>query len=252
MAEIATQRSYAGEWDDGPIDTALTYIGLLMHAGEDAMVTFARMVHADPTPLYTYHPVARFGIECFARVHWLTAPSIGVRERVRRSLNERIASAYELSRLPKELDREPGRQDRLLKATQLGTDFAKQGGKGRAPSLGEKRPTITQLVKEVLGGERLGQVVYGHLSAVSHGTIWALAEVAQPDKAAPGPVVPAMLINSSSRINIVGVSLATAHWRANNRVVQYLDWGSSDWNRVRDETFVALRALLAAAVPTPT
>jgi len=29
--------------------------------------------------------------------------------------------------------------------------------------------------------------------------------------------------------------------RANDRVVQYLGWGNSDWNRARDETFGVLR-----------
>src|SRR5262245_34088562 len=47
MAELAEQASYAGVWDDTPIDTAQTHICLLLTAGEDAMRTFAGAIVAD-------------------------------------------------------------------------------------------------------------------------------------------------------------------------------------------------------------
>ena len=95
MREIDAQSAYAGTWDSHPVDTAYTHIGLLLTAGEDAMLSFADLVSADRTPTYAHLPVARSGIEWLALAHWLSDPDVGVGERVRRSLNERIASAYD-------------------------------------------------------------------------------------------------------------------------------------------------------------
>lgn len=107
MSELHQQSAFAGVWDENPIDTAQTHIGLLLTAGEDAMDTFASAIVADGTPLYSYIPIARAGMECLALAHWLAEPGIGARERMRRSINERIASAYEQSRLPASLNPEP-------------------------------------------------------------------------------------------------------------------------------------------------
>jgi hypothetical protein len=188
MAELAEQSNYAGVWDNTPVDTARTHICLLLTAGEDAMRTFASTIIAERTPLYAYIPLARAGLEYLALAAWLGEPGIGVRERVRRSLNERIASAYEQSRLPVGLNPEPDRQRRLLSAAKLGyktTSAKRHRFKHFAPA----RPTITDHVKRVLEQADLGHVVYSYTSAISHGTIWGLIERAEAPSDEPGPVV---------------------------------------------------------------
>ena len=228
MAELAQQHDLAGIWDDTPIDTALTHIGLLVTAGEDAMLSFAQLIVANHTPLYTFQPVARFGLECLALAHWLCEPGIGARERVRRSLNERLASAYEQTRLPEGMNPEPQRNERLLAATALG--FKVHSRKGRLSVLGQERPTITRHVQDVLGHDRLGKVMYSFTSAVSHGTLWGLVESLQPPHGTPRePVVTVPLVISSDRIANAALALTYAHMRSYDRLINYLGWPNEAW-----------------------
>lgn len=243
MVEISEQSSFLGAWDSVPIDTALTHIALLLHAGEDAMKASAQLARSDDVALYAFQPVARFGLECFARAFWLCEPGVGTKERVRRSLNERLASAAELARLPAALDREPGRQERLLQATQLG--FQKLSRKGKPPCFAPERPSITSLVKRVFDDDDLGQVVYGYLSAVSHGTIWGLAEVAHAPDDRTGPVVTATLVNSSNRLHLAGIALALAQARAVDTTVAHMGWSRPEWEAAKRAAAPTMKALVS-------
>jgi hypothetical protein len=228
MAELAEQANYAGVWDDTPVDTAQTHICLLLTAGEDAMRTFASAIIAERTPLYAYIPLARAGLEYLALAAWLGEPGIGVRERVRRSLNERIASAYERSRLPVGLNPEPDRQRRLLRAAKLGyktTSAKRHRFKHFAPA----RPTSTDHVKRVLEQADLGHIVYSYTSAISHGTIWGLIERAEAPSDEPGPVVRAGLSISSSNIGIAASVLMIAHVRAYGGYIKDMGWDEPRW-----------------------
>jgi hypothetical protein len=79
MSELANQRAFSGEWDDTPIDTALSHVGLLLTAAEDAMMTLAEAIVSSHTPLYSHQLIARGGLECLALAHWLTERGIGAR-----------------------------------------------------------------------------------------------------------------------------------------------------------------------------
>ena len=240
MAEVAAQADLSGVWDDTPIDTAHTHIGLLLTAGEDAIRTFASTIVADRTPLYAYIPLARAGVECLALAHWLGEPGIGARERVRRSLNERIASAYEQSRLPAGMNPEPGRQARLLAATALGYQKTKSK-RGRLSCFAPEPPTIRQHIQRVLEDEHLGSVMYSYMSAISHGTIWGLIERAEPPKEPwSGPVVAAALIISSSNIAVMAAALVLAHMNAFGEYLDHMGWDASDWIIARDTAAKAI------------
>ena len=229
MRELAAQKAYAGSWDSHPVDTAYTHIGLLLTAGEDAMLSLADLVTGDRTPTYSYLPVARAGIEWLALAHWLSEPHIGIKERVRRSLNERIASAYEQSRLPNGANPEPERQARLRQATQRGYTLT-PSKKGRFRVFAPERPTTTAHIQRVLGGNDLGKLVYSYLSAISHGTLWGLVQRAEPlDPTATGPVVTAGLAVSSDDIAMLAVALTIAHMTAFGAYVNLLGWDMPEW-----------------------
>jgi hypothetical protein len=228
MSELDQQSAFAGVWDENPIDTAQTHIGLLLTAGEDAMETFATAIVADRTPLYSYIPIARAGMECLALAHWLAEPGIGARERVRRSINERIASAYEQSRLPAGLNPEPGRKHRLLAAESLG--FSRTTGKGKLTVLAPDRPSITHHIQRAVGNDQLGKVLYSYASAISHGTIWGLAERAEPlSSNSSAPVVTAALTVSSTNIAMMAIALAYAHIHAYGGYIQHMGWDTHAW-----------------------
>lgn len=229
VAELSAQNRYAGEWDQTPIDTVHSQIGLLTTAGEDAMLAFADLVTADRTPIYAFVPVARSGIECFALAGWLAEEGIGVQERVRRSLNERIYSAWEQTRLPESLNPEPGRQARLLAAETLGFERTKSQ-KGRVTMFKPARPTTTSFVRRTFGEGDLGQVLYSYFSAITHGTHWGLAsrasEIVETD---PLRGMVAALSIGSDMIGMAAVGLAMAHNAAWNSFRQHMGWVADGW-----------------------
>jgi hypothetical protein len=230
MAELALQADYAGAWDATPIDTAMGHVGLLLAAGEDAVRTFASIIVREPTPLYSYVPLARAALECFALAHWLSEPGIGIKERVRRSLNERVESAYEQSRLPAELSPEPARQDRLLSATSLGYERTKPR-KGRPVFLAPGPPTVTRRIRNVLGGDELGQIMYSYASAISHGAMWGLVARVHRPKNAVGPVVTVPLVTSADDLTTHAIVLALAHVTVYTGFVRHMGWELPAWNR---------------------
>lgn len=233
MDELADQASLAGVWDSTPIDTAHTHIGLLLTAGEDAMGTFASVIMLDQTPIYSYVPIARAGIECLALAHWLGEPGIGAKERVRRSLNERLSSAYEQSRLPGGLNPEPGRQARLLEATALGFQKTKSK-RARLTCFAPEPPTITRHIRRVLEDEEVGTLMYSYMSAVSHGTIWGLIERAEtPPEPWVGPVATAAITISSKNIAGLAVALVLAHFNAFGGYLEHVGWDTSEWASAR-------------------
>lgn len=244
MAELADQHRYAGVWDDTPVDTAASHIALLLTAGEDAMRTFAAAILAERTPVYAYIPLTRSSLECLALAYWLGAPGISVKERIRRSLNERIASAAEQAKLPSGMNPERGRQQRLLKAAELGYTTTRHGRgfKHFAP----ERPTITAHVKRVLGDGDLGRVLYSYTSAISHGTIWGLVErIEAPDD--PGPVVRAGLAITSTNIGMMAAALVMAHARAYEGFVEHMGWDEPRWRAAVERAWTTIGRLVGSS-----
>ncbi|MCE9623741.1 MAG: hypothetical protein K8R99_15485 [Actinomycetia bacterium] len=238
--EITAQNDYAGVWDTHPIDTAYSHIGVLFTAAEDSMRAFTSIIVGLPTPIYAYVPITRAALECLALAHWLCEPGVGVKERVRRSLNERIESAYQQSLLPAELNPEPERQARILKAETLGFTPTKSK-KGRLKVFAPASPTVTHRVKAVLGDDVSGQVAYSYASAISHGTLWGLVMPARPE---PGtePVVTAPLVISSDSIATQAVIIARAYIAAYDSLITVMGWTDREWPAAR---LVALQRMAA-------
>lgn len=228
LAELEQQATFAGVWDSAPIDTAASHVGLLLVAGEDAMRTYAHAIVAEDTPLYAHLPIARAGIEALAMAAWLGEPRIGAKERVRRSINERIYSAIQQERLPEGLNPEPGRRQRLLAAVEAG--FARtQSKRGQPAYLAPARPSITKLVINALDDDRLGRTVYSYFSAVSHGALWGLTQALVPQAGPSEDQGTAGLEHSSLGIGLYALALASAHITAWDGWRQHMGWESPGW-----------------------
>lgn len=229
VEELAQQHRFAGIWDQAPVDTALSHVTMLLTAGEDAMRTFAASIVADRTPIFSFIPLARAGLECLAMANWLIEPGIGVQERVRRSLNERLASAYEQKRLPSHLNPEPGRVGRLHSAIDVGYELT-PSKKGSRRWFAPTPPTVTDNIRRVLGNAEVGKAIYSYASAVTHGHIWGLAQAAVSERKPPETgVVPAAIVISSDRIAIFAFALAMAHHRAFSNYLAYMSWTAPEW-----------------------
>jgi hypothetical protein len=212
------------------------------------MRTFSSAVIAEQTPLYAYVPLGRSALECLAMAHWLGEPGIGARERVRRSINERIASAWEQSRLPGSMDPEPDRRQRLLGASEKGYELTKSA-KGRFRVLAPERKTITQLVQRVLGGDDhdpLGKVLYSYASAVSHGVLWGLVQRVDLPADATGPVVSAVMSHSSESIATMASALVIAHKRAFGGFAGHMGWEINEWAAAVERADTTIKAFLRA------
>ncbi|MGH9250049.1 MAG: hypothetical protein ACRD0W_11095, partial [Acidimicrobiales bacterium] len=205
---------------------------------------------ADRTPLYAYIPVGRSALECLALAHWLGEPDIGIRERVRRSLNERIASASEQSKLLLSMSPEPGRQKRLLGAAEKGYEITK-AGKGKLRQFMPERPTLTAHVKRVLGNDDLGKTLYSYASAVSHGVLWGLTERVVVPADTTGPVVKGTLSHSSASVAMMASALVMAHKRAFGGFADYMGWDVSAWRAAVQRADSTIGAFLGARRRAP-
>lgn len=228
MRELSMQTEWAGEWDEAPIDTTISLLTLLMLAAEDAILSFRTLVSATRTPLYGHLAVARAGLELLGLVFWLASTEITGKERVRRCINERIASAYEQSRLPEAANPEPERQTRLLAAQALGFKVVSQNRWYKV--LQPRRPTTTRQIQRVLGTEAGGQLLYSYTSATSHGVMWGLVESVDGTSAVrDGPVGVAPLVVSSEKITTIGTGLVVAFVRSCSELLAYLGWTDNPW-----------------------
>lgn len=241
MADLEKQKRLAGEWDPAPIDTCRTQIFMAMHAAEDAMLSFAGLFSGDHLPIWSYHAVARFGIESLANVFWLSEPPIETEERVRRSLNERLRSEHEASYFAERTGRPSSRQ-RLLAASAVLACKPTKPGRG-APHLGKPPPTVTKRIQHLLG-DQLGKSFYSYSSAIAHAMDWGLMQVVATNAESTGPVVPATLVNSSSSVGMAGVGLATAYLTASQRVRIYLGIQDTQWSKQSAAAHQTIRAML--------
>jgi hypothetical protein len=245
MSDLARQKSLSGEWDLAPIDTCRTQISVAMHAAEDSLLSFADMFSGSHLPMWSYQPVARFGLECMATAFWLSEPPIEASERVRRSINERLRSEQQVRRL-RRLGRDPGLERRLLAAA--GTLACGVTNSRDGKVLGVAPPSATSRLKMLLGND-LGESYYSYASAVSHGLGWGLMQVVSPDLTLPGPVVPAALVNSTSRVGTAGLGLSLGYLKACERVRLYYGVGEDRWGEVAARAHQTNRDLLAAWQP---
>jgi hypothetical protein len=248
MRELSEQSLWAGAWDQTPIDTVHTQINMWTFAGEDAMRSLAALFVSEPTPVFAHDTLTRAALEYFSLVYWLVESRIETRERVLRSLNERIYSAWEQTKLPPEANPEPGRQERLSSAfTTL--QCARDCRKGRPQLLSPPdRPSISARIKELLGIDRLGKVLYSYGSAIAHGTLWGLVEaIEKPATLSPGdaPVI-APLSTGIDDIGRCFVALFLAHVRSFERVRNYMGWSDAEWVEARNAADRLVKSYLAA------
>jgi hypothetical protein len=240
MRELAEQVHFAGNWDRCPIDTAQTHIGLLFHAGEDAMWTFSDCVVADRTPVYSLATLARTGVECLALAHWLSEPGIGTKERVRRSLNERIYSARQQSRLGGQLNPEPDRQARMLEAVSLGFETERTSN---GTYLAPRRPSITDMVIAAIGASDAGKTLYSYMSALAHGAIWGLVERTSMGSLPPRDGVEEGAIEiSSANIAMLASGLVLAHTTAYGGYLAHMGWTDAVWSAAAVDGSAFVRA----------
>lgn len=247
VAELSQQENYAGDWDSNPVDAALSQVGLLLYAAEDCMSAFASLVLSEETPLYAHVTLARSALESLALGHFLADPTIGIKERIRRSLNQRIYEAYQAERLPPDLRKDQSVRKRLLLARALG--FETRSKKGGITYLLPDRPTITRQIRDLLGHDDLGVAVYGYASAVSHGVGWGLLQRQGADVNqgfGEGPMRTVALMHSSEEVNMMALLLIVGHIKAYGAYLAWTGIPAGEWKDSHDQAMHVVRANLHA------
>lgn len=88
----------AGAWPRVVVKTAYSVAELYLLAAMDHLGSLAVLI-MPPTPLFGWAVAARSSIEASARAWWLLDPALSVRQRVARSITERLYSVLERDKL---------------------------------------------------------------------------------------------------------------------------------------------------------
>jgi len=240
---------YADEWGPTPAREAHQLAVVCRVAADDHLQSLARLI-ADPPAVYSTSVVARSASESAARAWWLLDPALTVEERIARGMTERVFSLTEVARL---VDDDADVANGHLERRQAIVETARRRGmqvkssKGRAPFIGEPRPSSTKLANDLHGGnENLGQFFYRLLSAVDHATTYALMQgVMTPPKArlaGSGDVLGQLVVRPELVRHIVS-GTCNAYCNAFERQLETYGWDFGPWNAVKRQAFETLIGL---------
>jgi hypothetical protein len=257
MAERAEGDKLRGSppWDSAPGSAAQHVLQLIIYGAEDHGKGLVQLLESNQTPVFAQMVLARACLEHAAKAWWMLEPTIDVRLRIARGVNERLFALAEIERLPvadETRRRATERRQALLSEGEL-LDFNRVGGKRRMPAtLLEGRPTQTHLVKQLLRSsddEHLGRILYGYYSAVAHGNMLGLGLSLTRDAPGlpetPGVTWAAFHTSSTGVVNLIGgvvLGLGAAYKRRND----FFGWESEAWNQAWLGALCAVRD----AIPT--
>jgi len=187
--------------------------------------------------------LARAALEASARAWWHLEPNVGIRERTRRYLSERLYSLHQnlevedAAGAPQEARNAEARMGAIEKeAKDQGFEVAtnKNGHPFRIG--GEDRPGSGKLITAMMSSvhETMGPFMWKHTSAIAHGTLYALLpmleETKDPFDSKQKGVTPAMQVGDVEWAVAVG---ALGHAEAFLRMCEVLGWDAAMWNKWR-------------------
>ena len=256
MREIAgeadTYRHQSG-WNH-PITDTHTLGALTLFAACDYTRGFANAVEAEPVPVYAHLVLVRAALEACVVSAWLNEPGIAHIERIKRGLCEQLYSALELRRLGVD----DGATDRIdrWKATAAQFGWLADTRRNKPAVDGVGRPSVSLGIDELLPGEesKLGRVLWGYLSAVSHVTWYGLRQaLTSHTEADPAGLVLTSVGTSSSSVQSQAVCVLSALRSASTARHTLMGWSSARWDsacRRAEQHEVALVRASQARPPT--
>jgi hypothetical protein len=232
MSEIASQPQFSGGWGPTPVEYAYSMGALKRANAVDCSRAVLRITANDPAPIFAHAVLARSVLENAASAYWLLERDIGVEERIRRVLNERLYSERQKieSGILKddELERARATIESILSEAQS-RGWA-SSGRDRNRYLGaEGRPGFRALVKRVLQSAELGAAFYSFYSAITHGTQYGLAQSFDRDAVDRVRMIAPLKVGPVDVIQAVGACIiAMSTSLEAERALKGWDW--PDWN----------------------
>jgi hypothetical protein len=244
LREVAEQGPYVGRRQKPVLNAysiALTrWLSAMQH-----QVDVARVLDG-PTATHGTASLFRTTLENSAWAWWGLDPEIDVKRRIARGLSAEIASLNEVILFPSEAMQEQATSKRDMIAADaeaLGL-FVQRATDGSPTWVEEKPPKITRLLDCQLGES--GTVAYRELSAVAHGTVFALLyrmkRVDLPSTTdGMSTMEPSVPLDSLSLGIAIGLD---SFWQATDRRFYLYGYDVRDWNRFVLESKQLLLQLL--------
>lgn len=240
-----------GSWGPDPVRQVYSTVGLLLAAVDDDLQGIYRLLVAQ-VPGIALTASSRSAVELCARAYWLLDPGIDVRARVARGMTERLVSLREQQKLPQDVPRQTEPAQRMAGITSVAKKFGFQvrnDSKGRPLSIGEPRPTSTEVVELLLNGQDpgFGEVLYRYYSATSHGTLYGItAHLKKEEDPADHHELVAMLEFDPPSLLTTTAGAVLSYQRTIDRQIAIYGWDAEDWKREAIEILRAFRKMITA------
>jgi hypothetical protein len=256
MRELSAENGYRSQssWQNPITDTHM-FGEATLRAASDYVRSFATVFTAERPPLYGHLTLARSALESSVVSAWLNEPDIAYAERVKRGLCERLYSANEVKNL--KLSPDAAEEVTQLEADATSFGWKSHFGRGGKPEVdGTKRPSvgggITQLLVED-SQARIGSLLWGRLSAVTHvtwfGLQWAFT---LPDgvPSGSGGFTTVPVGTDSTRVATQAWCVLRALRGAANRRFTLMGWSDQEWQDAAGRAEVYEYALFQSSSPS--
>jgi hypothetical protein len=217
-----------GPWGEEPTWTYLSLVGLTLGVAADHLVGLVQLLKP---PLLRHAPTAvgRASIECSAKAYWFLDPTLSLRQRVARGLDEQVRSAEEARGTIPFFGEEHGinfdQTDEQLAEVRRVLDLPPRAAHVTTTAL------VGQVLEQHTSSNDGGRGLYKYFSALAHGTLYAMLErlqVTDEETGSPflGAMSPAM---NMAAVEVLAFASVMAHAEAIDRAVIYCGGNIEAW-----------------------
>lgn len=250
LREISEQEPFVGRYKT-PVMNAYSIALARLLAGMQHLADLARRL-VEPATAYGPASLVRTTLENCAWGWWALDPDIAVKLRVARGLSDQIRSLNEVILFPFEsiqAEATAKRDDIAADAETNGFIVQRKEKDGSPVWVAEKPPRITKLLEAQLG--QPGTVAYRELSAVAHGTLFAIMNrMKEADVPSATEGVSVMEPSVSMNSLVLGSALALeSFWEATDRRFHLYGYDVGEWKRWVIESKRLMLPLLRKTYP---
>ena len=226
------------EWGT-PIQTADTLSRLQLQLAFDCARALEHLI-TETEPPYVYSPAAMLRpiLEGAARSRYLTQPGLAIKERVRRSMNERIDSLYWTKmRVPEAREYAKERLEHIWAAAELLGFVVLKSAKSRPRYLDPGRPSHGNVIKRLYQShgddQGLAQALILTADSISHagslGLVSYISRVEQPDGLLSLEDNTAVVRMTVKQADILLSAALLTISISGSSMMQYQGWPSQAW-----------------------
>jgi len=238
------RRTDGAPWGQEPAFTLQSLALMRLAAAADNLAATGLLIAAKREGLYSPWSVGRAVMEASGVAFWLLDPSLSIKDRVGRSLTDRLVSIASARRFGSKVGSGFNFEDRFQQVVEkTGVLDLHVMGEGWGRYVETPRPNKTQLVHDVLGPV-VSPGIYSLFSGWAHGEAWAISEAVRysptvEDTAVPGRILrrPAITLD---HYRFIAALCARSFTNAVDRAVDYFAWSAGDWTTVKSNSLKAI------------